>query len=632
MTEALQYELTQARLDNGLQVVVAPDPDAPGVAVNLWVEVGSADEAPGRTGFAHLFEHLMFQGSAHLASGEHMATVESLGGTVNATTSTDRTNYFETVPRGALELALWMEADRFSSLAITPENFEAQRQVVKEEKRQRYDNQPYGDLLQLLTAQHFPETHPYGHLTIGSMADLDAASLQDVSEFFDAWYRACNLRLVVCGPVGPDEALDLAGRYFADLPALPKPERLPMTERPVAQASTVAVSRQVPHSLAYLSWPTPPASHADQPAIDLALSILADGHSSRLHRALVKHADVANEVHSASLTHRSAASIAAILGRPADGVSLEAMSAAILDGRGPSRRRWPHRCRVGPRRRPVRERLALGTGHHQRPGRRHQRGLADARIAAPDQHPPRGRAGAHPGTHRRRRRTLAGTIVGPPAPLRSRGNPMNRPDVTLGIPWHFPTPTVSTLGSGLTMWHFELPGQHIATFEVMIPAPLAAEPADREGVGTVALHAIDEGTRTHPDGAIGELLEDQGATLHGTARQRYTTLGGQAPSRRLPQVLPLFTEVLSEPTFDDRDVAHHVEAQVAGYESTLASPSSAVRMALRRELFGTGDRGGRPAAGTPATLAAVTPADAHGWHRAHFSPKGRPWWSRGTSR
>ncbi len=191
MTEAaLRYELTQDRLDNGLQVVVAPDPAAPGVAVNLWVEVGSADEAPGRTGFAHLFEHLMFQGSANVASGEHMATVESLGGTVNATTSTDRTNYFETVPRGALELALWMEADRFSSLAITPGNFEAQRQVVKEEKRQRYDNQPYGDLLELLTAQHFPADHPYGHLTIGSMTDLDDASPADVAEFFDAWYRA----------------------------------------------------------------------------------------------------------------------------------------------------------------------------------------------------------------------------------------------------------------------------------------------------------------------------------------------------------------------------------------------------------------------------------------------------------
>lgn len=331
MTEALHYELTEARLDNGLQVVVAPDPDAPGVAVNLWVEVGSADEAPGRTGFAHLFEHLMFQGSANLASGEHMATVEALGGTVNATTSTDRTNYFETVPRGALELALWMEADRFSSLAITPENFEAQRQVVKEEKRQRYDNQPYGDLLELLTAQHFPATHPYGHLTIGSMADLDAASLEEVSEFFDAWYRACNVRLVICGPVSPEDALGLARRHFGVLPHLPKPERRAMVERPIAHASTVEVSRAVPHPLAYLSWPAPPASHADQPAIYLALSILADGHSSRLHRALVKHADVAHEVHSASLTHRSAASIAAILGRPAEGVPLEAMSSAILE-------------------------------------------------------------------------------------------------------------------------------------------------------------------------------------------------------------------------------------------------------------------------------------------------------------
>ena len=333
MTEAaLRYELTQDRLDNGLQVVVAPDPAAPGVAVNLWVEVGSADEAPGRTGFAHLFEHLMFQGSANGASGEHMATVESLGGTVNATTSTDRTNYFETVPRGALDLTLWMEADRFSSRAITPGNFEAQRQVVKEEKRQRYDNQPYGDLLELLTAQHFPADHPYGHLTIGSMTDLDDASPADVAEFFDAWYRADNLRLVLCGPVTVHEGVALAERYFGGLPARTGPRRQQMPERPITDASLVSVRRSVPHSLAYLSWTTPPASHPDQPAIDLALAVLADGHTSRLHRSLVRHGDVAHEVHSASLTHRSAASIATILGRPAEGVSLEAMSAAILDG------------------------------------------------------------------------------------------------------------------------------------------------------------------------------------------------------------------------------------------------------------------------------------------------------------
>ena len=195
---------------------------------------------------------------------------------------------------------------------------------------------------------------------------------------------------------------------------------------------------------------------------------------------------------------------------------------------------------------------------------------------------------------------------------------MNRPDVTLGLPWQFPTPTITTLDSGMTVWHFHLPGQHIATFEVVLPAPLTAEPRNLEGVATVALHAIDEGTRTHPDGAIGELLEDQGATLHGTARQRYTTLGGQAPSRRLARVLPLFTEVLSEPAFAQRDVAHHVEAQVADYESKLASPSSAARLALRRELFGPDHRDGRPAAGTPTTLTAITPEHARLWHAAHF--------------
>ncbi|MHA6511641.1 M16 family metallopeptidase [Tessaracoccus sp. Z1128] len=199
---------------------------------------------------------------------------------------------------------------------------------------------------------------------------------------------------------------------------------------------------------------------------------------------------------------------------------------------------------------------------------------------------------------------------------------MNRPDVTLGLPWQFPTPTITTLDSGMTVWHFHLPGQHIATFEVVLPAPLTAEPRNLEGVATVALHAIDEGTRTHPDGAIGELLEDQGATLHGTARQRYTTLGGQAPSRRLARVLPLFTEVLSEPAFAERDVAHHVEAQVADYESKLASPSSAARLALRRELFGPEHRDGRPAAGTPTTLTAITPEHARLWHAAHFSPAG----------
>ena len=192
----LDYPIHRLTLPNGLRVVVSPDHTVPNVTVNIWVGVGSRHEAPGRTGFAHLFEHLMFQGSRGVRSGEHFEALMAEGGRLNATTWFDRTNYFETVPTGAVELALWLEADRHGHLldAVTQENLDNQRDVVKEEKRQRYDNQPYGTALIDVYATVFPEGHPYHHPTIGSMADLDAASLDDVHAFF----RATTARTTPC--------------------------------------------------------------------------------------------------------------------------------------------------------------------------------------------------------------------------------------------------------------------------------------------------------------------------------------------------------------------------------------------------------------------------------------------------
>ena len=191
--------------------------------------------------------------------------------------------------------------------------------MVKEEKRERYDNQPYGDLLQLLIEQHFPIEHPYGHLPIGSMQHLDDACLDDVAAFFDAWYRPSNAKLVLTGPVAVDEGFELAERYFGHLPRRDvAPARTPSEVLPLA-ATTRTVRRDVPHSLVYLSWPTSTASAPDQPAIDLALAILADGHSARLHRSLVKGEGVAQEVHALSLTHRNAPSIAVLVVRPGEG-------------------------------------------------------------------------------------------------------------------------------------------------------------------------------------------------------------------------------------------------------------------------------------------------------------------------
>lgn len=294
---SVHYPLVEHRLDNGLRLVVNPEPASPAVAVNLWYQVGSRDEAAQRTGFAHLFEHLMFQGSAQVASGDHLASMQSVGGSVNATTSFDRTNYFEAVPPHALDLALWLEADRMASLAVTQENLDNQRDVVLEEKRQRYDNTPYGDLLQLLLELNFPDGHPYAHPTIGSMPDLMAAPLEAVQEFHRHWYQPSDATLVIAGAVEADDAIARAERYFGGLDSSPAPQRTPV---PALEAHrgrpTSEVAREVPRSLLTLAWRVPPITDDQTPTIDQLAAVLGQGQASRLHRRLVRSDELAETV------------------------------------------------------------------------------------------------------------------------------------------------------------------------------------------------------------------------------------------------------------------------------------------------------------------------------------------------
>ncbi|MEO7589016.1 MAG: pitrilysin family protein, partial [Arachnia sp.] len=195
---------------------------------------------------------------------------------------------------------------------------------------------------------------------------------------------------------------------------------------------------------------------------------------------------------------------------------------------------------------------------------------------------------------------------------------MNRPPVTLAGAWHYPEPEVLLLEGGTQVWAFHLPGQHIAALELVLPTSLSAEPRPIEGVATVALHSADEGTLSNPDGRISELLELQGAALHGHATQSHTLLGGDAPAHRLPSVIELLAEVVTEPSFEQADIEHHVEMQVAAFDSRVASPGWVAKQALRQVLFGTESREGRPAAGTPETLQAITRDDVRDWHTAQW--------------
>ncbi len=295
-----RIDFTERRLANGLRVIVAPDHLVPVVALNVWYDVGSKHEAPGRTGFAHLFEHFMFQGSAHVAKAEHMSIVQGSGGVCNATTWFDRTNYFETLPSNQLELGLWLEADRLATLleALSQENLDNQREVVKNEKRQSYDNQPYGSFYEKLMAAVFPPGHPYHHTPIGSMADLDAASLEDVTAFFRTYYAPDNAVLTVVGDVEAEAAFEAVERWFGPIPASGAVPRFvaPATPPHIGGSSRETVPDNVPLVRIHFGWRTVPFGTAAFDALEVATQILAGGQGSRLYRHLVRERQIAQDV------------------------------------------------------------------------------------------------------------------------------------------------------------------------------------------------------------------------------------------------------------------------------------------------------------------------------------------------
>ena len=306
---------SDARLANGLRVIVAEDHLAPVVAINLWYDVGSKHEQPGKTGFAHLFEHVMFQGSRHVAKAEHIALVQAAGGTMNGTTWLDRTNYFETLPAHQVELGLWLEADRMATLldALSQENLDNQREVVKNEKRWSYDNRPYGSWQEKLQGHLFPDDHPYHHSTIGSMADLDAASLEDVSAFFRTYYAPNNAVLSIVGDVDTEAVRAAAERYFGGIPANPSIPPLGDLSLPLTLGGEIreTVYDRVPLPRVFVGFRAPVFGDPRLDALDVAGQILAGGKGSRLDRRLVRDERIAQDVAIFTLGFIGGASICA---------------------------------------------------------------------------------------------------------------------------------------------------------------------------------------------------------------------------------------------------------------------------------------------------------------------------------
>jgi zinc protease len=328
LTPGLDIPFRKHVLDNGLHVVIHQDRSCPIVAVNVWYHVGSKNEVPGRTGFAHLFEHLMFEGSAHHDSG-YFEPLQQAGGTLNGSTNPDRTNYWEVVPSNALELALWMESDRMGFLlpALTDEKFNNQRDVVLNERRQNYENRPYGMAGLALVDALFPDSHPYHWATIGSPDDLRAATADDVRAFFRRYYHPANASLAIGGDVDGDRALELAALYFGGLPAGPPPDPVPPAPAR-AMPSRRVIEDRVELPRLYLGW-LGPAMYTDGDAeLDLLADVLATGKASRLYRSLVYERRIATDV-AAYQGSRELGSAFQIVATAVPGVDLAAVERAI---------------------------------------------------------------------------------------------------------------------------------------------------------------------------------------------------------------------------------------------------------------------------------------------------------------
>ena len=323
-------DLTEYRLNNGLRVVLNEDHSAPLVAVNLWYHVGSKNERPGRTGFAHLFEHMLFSGSEHVGNNEHFRYVQSVGGVLNGTTFFDRTNYFETLPSNYLALGLWLESDRmgFFLPALTQEKLDIQREVVKEERRQRYDNVPYGTAFERLLHLAYDPDYSYHWPTIGSMEDLGAASLDDVRDFFTTWYRPDNATLTLVGDFVPSEARELVQQYFGDIASGGSFPKFDLERRPLDGERREVFHSPVQLPRIYRLYHLPGMGAPEWIHADLLSTILSGDKASRLEKALVLDKQIATDV-AAYVLPTESAGMMMLQATAKEGVDVAEVEAAI---------------------------------------------------------------------------------------------------------------------------------------------------------------------------------------------------------------------------------------------------------------------------------------------------------------
>jgi zinc protease len=620
-------------LPNGLTVLVHEDHKAPIVAVNVWYHVGSKNERPGRTGFAHLFEHLMFNGSEHYDK-EFQDPLEGAGATdLNGTTNEDRTNYFANVPTSALDLALWLESDRMGHLlgALTQAKLDEQRGVVQNEKRQNED-EPYGKVWDFLTPRLYPANHPYSWTVIGSMEDLDAAKLDDVKAWFQSYYGPANAVLVVAGDIDIATAKAKVGRYFGDIPSGP----------PVARQETWIAKRtgsqrgvmqdRVPQARLYKVWNVPEWGSADGDYLGLAASALSTGKSSRLFKRLVYDEQIATDV-DASVELREIGGLFTIEAGVRPGVDPARVEQAIdeelarLLAAGPTAvelQRAKTLTRAGFIRGVERiggfggksDVLAKGEVFAGRPDY-YKTQLA--RVAAATAAQVRGAAvrWLSDGVYTLEVRPFPEYAVAPSGVDRSALPQAGTPPEA-----KFPTLERDTLSNGLKIVLAERRSIPLVRFDLLLDAGFAADQFAQPGTASLAMSMLDEGTATRTALQISDRLADLGATLGAASRLDVSSVSLETLREQLDPALALYADVILHPAFPRADFERLRKQRLVQIQREKADPIGMALRVLPRVIYGEGHAYANPwtGSGTEASTAKITRESLVAFHRTWFKP------------
>ena len=624
---------TKFVLENGLTVLVHEDHKAPVVAVNLWYHVGSKNETPGKTGFAHLFEHLMFAGSEN-HNDRYIPTAEALGATdLNGTTNEDRTNYFETVPTTALDRTLWLESDRMGHLvgAIDQQRLDLQRGVVQNEKRQD-ENQPYGKTELAITENTYPAGHPYSHSVIGSMTDLNAASLADVKEWFQTYYGPANVTLSIAGDITPEVAREKVEKYFGDIPSGP-----PIVKQGAWIAKMTGTHRQVmqdrvPQARIYKIWNVPQYGSPDATYLDLASDILAGGRASRLYKRLVYQDRTATSV-AGYLDAREIAGQFVLIATAQPTGDLNPMEKALDEevakfiASGPTAAEL-ERVKTEYRANFVRgmERVG-GFGGTSDILARGQTFLDDP-AAYKVQLQRVQRATAADIRNAAKHWLGDGVYVLEVHPFPAYTTVASSVDrkvmPPLGTPPDAPLPAVErrTLSNGLKVVLSHRTAIPMVGMSLLLDAGFAADRAGAPGISSMTMRMLDQGTTTRSALQIGDALASLGASLRAGAGLDVATVSLSVLKDKLDPALGIYADVILHPSFPASDFARVKQATLARIQQEKVQPTSLALRVMPALLYGPGHAYSQPltGSGTEESVRAMTRDDLTQFVQTWFKP------------